>query len=343
MGIKLGTLYPDGHCDDLGEANGGFTPGADSARRAEEYGWEKPVDTSDEYLVFSKTPEETSELKYVFCIRCTDMSQSGSRDDTKIYYLSDLLEGGEYETEEECVKALLQHPDREQRVLEWYDDPELLVPTDEQVLEWAKDNLYEMSKPLIVTELMVVPVSMGEAQLKKNLSSCGLVEKDTWDGYKEQHSTDGDWRSLAYEIVSYGYCVTVGSWSSYPEDGEWPEQDIQTAKMAALQVQMLFGFYMDYPVNRIGETGWDWMRNAGIIFAGDEVVDIRDGRYYTVEEVEGETLSVRDEEDREATLPLDVARTLNTWERMAREKDLLSKKQAEAEEKGDASPATSED
>jgi len=334
MGIKLGTLYPDGHCDDLGEANGGFIPGADSARRAEEYGWEQPIDTGSEYLLFSKTPEETGDMRYMFCIRCTDMSQSGRREDTKIIYLSDLLEGGEYETEEACIKALLQHPDREQLVLEWHDDPEIVTPTDQQVLDWARDNFYEAERPLIITELYVVPVSMIESQLKRVLSSCGLIEKDTWDGYQNQYREDGDWRSLAYEIVSYGYCVPVGSWSSYPEAGEWPQHDVQSAKMAALQVHMLLGFYMDRRMNALGETGWDWLRNSGVIFCGDEVIDTRDGRYYTVEEVEKESLSVTDEENRKATLPLDVVKTLDTWERIRRAKDLLSKEQAEAEEEG---------
>jgi hypothetical protein len=323
MGIKVGILHETGHCDDLGEVDlqkRTSTPGTDSARIAEEYGWECLFeDTSAIYA--SKEPERTDELRYMFVIEVTDMADACGGECERTKYASDLIEGKEFDTKEEIVKALMALPDREQRVLEYLDPFEDDVPNDDDVLDWARNSVDERTYNEIVTTLYVVPVS----------GTAAFVEKATGDNErfaeaKEAFAKDGDWRDSVEDIHGYGAHVPVGSWSSFMPAGEWAPKDLLTAKMMALQVKMLFGFYMDQVVNRIGETGWDWIRQAGVFFPGDSVEYEKDEsgpQWYEIDEIEDGIAYLLDRDQKELQVPLEKL-VLPTWAarlRHGRDKD----------------------
>lgn len=306
MGTKLGILHESGKTEDLGEVdlqNEVCTPGADSARLAEAYGWECLFEDTDA-IYASKEPESTDELKYMFVIAVTDMGNACGSECEETRYRSDLLGPTEYGTREEVVKALMAHPQREALVGAYFvNEEDNWVPTDEEVMEWAKDHVEEQDFTEILTELYVVPVSGNGTFVRR---ACG--DEERFDSLKESFTKHGDWREAVEDIYRYGAHVQVGSWSSYMPTGEWAPRDLETAKQQALQVKMLFGFFMDRQVNAIGETGWDWLRQAGVFFAGDSVEYEKDEggpQWYEIDEIEDGIAYLLDRDQNELQVPVE--------------------------------------
>jgi hypothetical protein len=273
MAVKLGTLYPDGHMDDLGEVNGGMRPGADSTRRAEEYGWELVFDGSDtEQIHVAKRVEDTGELQYVFGIRVDDMT-AATGEGGRTIYTSELIQAGGYLTDKDALRDLiLKHPLAEVEILEWYDEPGFSAESlnyGDEAYEWAEEQITEEELNVMYTQLFLIPVRLPEEKMRELIQ----VDEDFFDEHLlptfEEH---GDWRALAMDLVMCGAGVSLMEWSGTAEEGEWPEKDIQVAKEAALQVAMMVGFLLDRRLNAIGDTGWDRLRELGLIFCGDEVV-----------------------------------------------------------------------
>ena len=57
--------------------------------------------------------------------------------------------------------------------------------------------------------------------------------------------------------VLHGYGVSASLWNDMGDDAD---DLIEKAKKEAEKSETLFGFYMDKPENRIGDTGWDFIR-----------------------------------------------------------------------------------
>lgn len=60
---------------------------------------------------------------------------------------------------------------------------------------------------------------------------------------------------IAIALQQYGVAATV--WSDM---GNNAEKLMQEAREETDKISRLFGFYMDKPLNRIGNTGWDFIR-----------------------------------------------------------------------------------
>lgn len=319
--VKLGTLYPDGRVDDLGEVNGGLKPGADSARRAEEYGWDTHYEDEDAFYA-GKQVEDTEELKYMFGIQITDLGQCGEQ---RTAFTSELIEDGmrKFYEKDDLVEVLIGLPDLKDRVEEWAGE-EVNLDTDsgsEEVHDWCDHNIDEVDESLMETALLVVPVSVPGKTVRE---ACGSEE------HFETHSLlefkkHGDWRSDVWNLAMYGVKVQVASKLSWVESSEFPTDDIEWVKQVSLQVKMMFGFFMDRQVNAIGETGWDWMRNFGIIFCGDDVVWNGHEGFYTVIEKEGDQHIVEDSNGVDFTTPTTELQALDFRGRLLRAKDAAAK------------------
>jgi len=102
-------------------------------------------------------------------------------------------------------------------------------------------------------EILCVSIeAAGEDIVKQALQSCfgpdDKAEKESRENY----------RQLCYEaLISYGCYARLWSNTGLPES---KDALIAEAKSQIRSVNMMFGFYMDQPQNRIGATGWDTIR-----------------------------------------------------------------------------------
>lgn len=265
MVVKLGTLYPDGKMDDLGEVNGGMRPGKDSARRAEEYGWECIFDGSDsEQCHASGRVEDTGELQYVLGIKVDQLPDSN-----RTLYTSELTPGCKYGSKDDLFKKLLGLEGVFDMVKEWIDQEDY-EPDTKDLEEWAEDQVEEIILTQMWVGLVLVPVGLPEKSMRELLDvGETFIDEYLIPKFKE----DGDWRCAVQDMMMCGHYIHLKEWvSELVDDGEWPEDTIQVAKEAALQVNMMLGLFLDQRMNAIGETGWDWLRNMGWFTCGDEVV-----------------------------------------------------------------------
>jgi len=67
------------------------------------------------------------------------------------------------------------------------------------------------------------------------------------------HDTDPDY----YDVAMYGYCVPIDD-----AQGDTWEQAYDQVTGALALADMGVGFVLDRPMNRIGTTGWDMIRDA---------------------------------------------------------------------------------
>ena len=103
--------------------------------------------------------------------------------------------------------------------------------------------------------LVVAPSKVPIERRDDYLSSLGLRD-DEFD-----LADEGSEKETAFFLVESG--CAVGVWAKYGNN----KRELYTEAVAEAQgVQMLFGFYMDRPVNMIGTTGWDML--TGDIMAG---------------------------------------------------------------------------
>lgn len=97
---------------------------------------------------------------------------------------------------------------------------------------------------------VVSPSEAGETQVSKAVESCGIECEALTDEMKVE------------VLQSYGVSACV--WQS---TGNNLAKLDKAARKEARLVKMLFGFYMDKALNRIGSTGWEFMRgdlNSGL-------------------------------------------------------------------------------
>lgn len=71
----------------------------------------------------------------------------------------------------------------------------------------------------------------------------------------------GQYDKAVCEQISYESLIDYGTYARlWSEIGTDEEELMAKAKSQIRAVNMLFGFYMDKPQNRIGATGWDFIR-----------------------------------------------------------------------------------
>lgn len=74
---------------------------------------------------------------------------------------------------------------------------------------------------------------------------------------EEQESIKSDAIGLLFEVVNYGYCITLHNVTV--SDTDKIEHTIESAIAVRSAVSGLIGFELDKMVNRIGNTGWDYL------------------------------------------------------------------------------------
>jgi len=186
--------------------------------------WDEPMSDEDWFLQFRKEVIRHSDgLAFLFCIRADCVC------DARQYRLAGVIPTRQFEREDQA----------------------------ERYLESLRDNGIDTSNHEIEevdrwwVQLEVVPVSVSPEQARK------AIDSSNWQDAEESWKRHGDWRDSAWDLQSYGTAVPV--WSKEVDDDKL-DQAIQEARDQALGVDGMFGFYLDRPVNRMGETGWDWLR-----------------------------------------------------------------------------------
>lgn len=96
------------------------------------------------------------------------------------------------------------------------------------------------------TTLYLVPEEISEEHKEDVMTSMGITE-EMWENKNVRVST----------IADYGLGVPV--WSQSGEDISEISED---ADSTAPAIQGLVGFFLDKPINRIGSTGWDVLKDA---------------------------------------------------------------------------------
>lgn len=114
------------------------------------------------------------------------------------------------------------------------------------VVNWA-DAVGEKDAPAKYNvSIRSVSIEEGKNALEEAFSCCGF-DIDEIESATEEQKIDA--------LLSYGTMAEL--WS---ENGNNINTLMKRAKQEALMIEMMYGFYMDRPVNRIGNTGWDSQR-----------------------------------------------------------------------------------
>jgi len=100
--------------------------------------------------------------------------------------------------------------------------------------------------------LVVSPDEAGTEKVQSALRCIGLEDVDL-DKFTPEHKVDA--------LVTYGVHAPV-----WGKTGNNRRKLVREMRNQAEGVTSLFGFYMDTPVNRIGSTGWDFVK--GNVIAG---------------------------------------------------------------------------
>jgi len=104
----------------------------------------------------------------------------------------------------------------------------------------------------------------GKYHVEVHATSFAACGKKEIDRASESASEDiaemsPEWQAVA--LVEYGTSANL-----WQKTGNNLAELLKSARKELALISMLFGFYMDKPLNAIGSTGWDWIR--GDILAG---------------------------------------------------------------------------
>jgi len=118
-----------------------------------------------------------------------------------------------------------------------------------ELLNWEETVGNEAPKETYNVTLSVVSPQEAEEHIARAMDCCGITEEmlGAANGYRDH--------ALVEALHSYGVHVPV--WS---KDGNNWRKLIGEARQEAMGCECMFGFYMDRPVNRIGTTGWEFLR-----------------------------------------------------------------------------------
>lgn len=98
---------------------------------------------------------------------------------------------------------------------------------------------------------VVSPQQAGEKKMEEAYSCCGIDDDMLANAKKNGCLAEAQVEAL------HGYAGGVPIWQS---DGQNWRALMKEARKQAQVVPTLFGFYMDRPVNRMGENGWEALK-----------------------------------------------------------------------------------
>lgn len=102
---------------------------------------------------------------------------------------------------------------------------------------------------------VVSPQQVGEEKMQQAYSCCDIT-----DEMLAIAKTKGYLEAVQVEAL-HSYASGVPIWN---DNGNNWRKLMKQAKQEALNCQMLFGFYLDRPVNRMGETGWEALKLTNV-------------------------------------------------------------------------------
>lgn len=112
--------------------------------------------------------------------------------------------------------------------------------TEDHDQEWAETNgRFHM-------EVHVASPVAAKKELVRIAENMGMTLKE----FKE-----GPMESQCMELVNEGISACL-----YQCTGNNMRKTIRQAKSKVPEIDFMFGFWMDKPVNAIGDTGWDWVK-----------------------------------------------------------------------------------
>lgn len=128
------------------------------------------------------------------------------------------------------------------------DHPVYLIVEVEYTDEWGDDCPYAIHG-------QVVAVSPGFAkshtELDSYLSTIGM-DRAKFD--------ELDIEAQADVLAETGCKATLFQTTGETDEDE--DKVIEACKAEITPINVMFGFYMDKPQNRIGATGWDWIKGS---------------------------------------------------------------------------------
>ena len=108
----------------------------------------------------------------------------------------------------------------------------------------GESEMLANGKWLVALDLVPTFASFDREHQKSILSSSGITRKEV----------------SSEDIQMYGCSLTI-NW----KQGDDLDLILEELKKEAQIVPTMVGFYLDKRVNRIGETGWDWLEKWGVI------------------------------------------------------------------------------
>lgn len=117
-----------------------------------------------------------------------------------------------------------------------------------EVINWWEETGDETQDQYCVTLSAVSPESVRQDTLNSAIKSCGWKD-------------DKDYSAIELVEILHSYGTYVVLWQG---QGYNIKQLMKEARKQADLSCMLFGFYMDRPQNRIGQTGWDTIRGQDL-------------------------------------------------------------------------------
>lgn len=131
-------------------------------------------------------------------------------------------------------KKVIHHPDG-------FDYKFDIVSTDLYEASGEEDT---KGKYLVTLNLVPTAKSLGKKQLRNVAETSGIKPKNV----------------TIQDIEQYRYGVPLKSITT-----KQPTKEIKKFKRESIAVKGLIGFYLDKPYNRMGNTGWDLLRDSGAL------------------------------------------------------------------------------
>lgn len=104
-----------------------------------------------------------------------------------------------------------------------------------------------------LAEIAAVSIeAAGKANVSKAIESCGSCYDPT--------NTNKEYEEGVIAEYLFDYGVRANLWNKHDKNAKEPSKLIEMAKKESEAIHGLFGFYMDKAQNRIGATGWDFIK-----------------------------------------------------------------------------------
>lgn len=266
--MKLGVMHPNGGLTDEIDLDQGtllVTDASDDVVKKED--WEHhteetiagPVNSTGDGLIY-RMVIRVDDLEDTDLVIKRYLVNAGLMDED-LYSLFEDLDGLSFATHKQAWDAVSNI------IQDVAKDPEAEpVPIKEEEIDRYIDS-YDV--PTFGVGLYLVPVSVSR---KVMFNAVGYTEDYQGDDggirghIDECFKEEGHYGYFVDDLVRYGHGVPI---PLTKKDGleiicgeDSLESSIRKAKEQAYAVMSMLGFFMDRPVNALGETGWDLLRNA---------------------------------------------------------------------------------